>query len=827
MRNSIISEFISNDLQINIMTETKLKNQQEESINLYAIFFKYWVYAPWFVVSVLICLAIATIYLRYQIPVYDIQSAVLIKEEKNQSNRNNNALTAIQGLGMMSMTNNFNNELQILKSQTLIQKVVNQLGLYVSHSQKRSFGYDLPLYQTEPVKVYMSPEEADKLEEPVKFYLDYVPNRPLKVKMEYMYHGKKKTREQVFEVLPVAFPSEIGVITFTPHSGQAMEMVAQISSPNGCAATYAGNLSVEAISKTTTIAQIHVKNTVKQRGIDFIYQLVESYNQDANEEKNEVAQKTADFIEERITIIDRELGSTEDRMAHFKQRSRLTNLTNDAQMALQETAKYEQQLAENHTQISLIEDLANYINQSNHEHKVIPANVGIQDANLAHVINQYNTMVIERKRLLRTSSESNPAVINLNLGIEAMRSMVQTTVSSVLRGLEMTEKNLQRESRKHEGRISDAPTQEKEYMSIARQQEIKANLYTILLQKREENAITLASTASNGRIIEIPMASKSPVSPKKNVYLLAALIVGMALPLCFIYIIDLMKYKIENRKDVEKLCSLPILAELPLGNVQESVRGTIVIHENKNNLMEEAFRILRTNLLFMLKPEDKVIMVTSSQPSDGKSFVAGNLAASLAYLGKKVIIIGLDIRNSGLDKVFGLNGHTLGITNYLSQPEHVDWSEWILPSKISPNLDIFPRGNIPPNPTELVSRSILDELIQQLKGKYDYVILDTAPIAMVTDSSIISRVADLCIYVCRADHTPKAAFSFVNTLKEQSTFCPLAIVINGIDLKKKKNKMDYSYGYKYGYGHTYGYGYGYGKDVHPAYQTIASDEKCL
>ena len=794
------------------MTETKLRNKQEESINLYGIFFKYWVYAPWFVVSVLICLAIATIYLRYQIPVYDIQSAVLIKEEDNQSNRNNNALTAIQDLGMMSMTNNFDNELQILKSQTLIRKVVSKLGLYVSHSEERTFGYDIPLYQNEPVKVYMGPEEADKLEEPVTLHLDYDPDRPLKVKMEYMYHGKKKTTEQVFEQLPVAFPSEIGVITFTPHSEEAMELVAQISSPNGCAANYAENLSVEAISKTTTIAQIHVKNTLKQRGIDFIYQLVESYNEDANEEKNEVAQKTADFIEERITIIDKELGSTEDRMANFKQRARLTDLTNDAQMALQETSRYEQQLAENHTQISLIKDLANYISQPNHQHEVIPANVGIQDANLAHVINQYNTMVIERKRLLRTSSESNPAVINLNLGIEAMRSTVQTTVSSVLRGLEMTEKNLQREARKHEGRISDAPTQEKEYMSIARQQEIKANLYTMLLQKREENAITLASTASNGRIIEIPMAGKSPVSPKKNVYLLAALIVGIALPVCIIYIMDLMKYKIENRKDVEKLCSLPILAELPLGSIQESVRGAIVIHENKNNLMEEAFRSLRTNLLFMLKPEDKVIMITSSQPSDGKSFVGGNLAVSLAYLGKKVIIIGLDIRKSGLDKVFGLNSHARGITNYLTQPEDSDFTEWILPSEISSNLDIFPRGNIPPNPTELVSRSKLNELIRQLKEKYDYVILDTAPIAMVTDTSIISRVADLCVYVCRADHTPKTAFQFVNTLKEQASFCPLAIVINGIDLKKKKNKLNYSYGYKYGYGHTYGYGYGYGME---------------
>lgn len=798
------------------MIETKLKQKQEGNTNLYTISLKYLVYWPWFVGSIGLCLVAMYVYLRFQTPEYHIQAEVLIKEQDNNQRSNNQTLSAIQDLGMMSLTNNFDNELQILKSQTLVRKVVADLGLYITLFEDRMTEYALPLYQSEPIHVYMSPQEADKLEDIVTLHLQYITPEELEVQLEYTYQGMEKEWEEVITQFPAVLPTEIGVITLTPDTTMQVntqqKLTARIASPNGAAATYGNNMSVEPISKTTTIAQINVQNAVKQRGIDFINRLVEIYNQDANDEKNEVAQKTAEFIEERIAIINKELGNTEETLAKFKQRSRLTDLQSDARMALEETSRYEQQLAANTTQINLIQDLANYINNPTHTNEVIPANVGIQDPNLAHVINQYNTMIVERKRLLRTSSENNPAVINLNSGIDAMRTTVLTTVKSVLRGLQIEEKNLQREALKHEGRINDAPTQEKEYMSIARQQEIKANLYTMLLQKREENAITLASTASNGRIIEIPMASKAPVTPNQKAYLLVALIVGIMIPTGLIYLKDLLQYRIENRTDVEKITEVPVLAELPKGNVLQSIKGSIVIHENKNDLMEEAFRTLRTNLLFMMEPHEKVILITSSQPSEGKSFVSGNLATSLAYLGKKVIIVGLDIRKSGLDKVFGVKSHTHGITNYLSQPEKNDLFQLIIPSGISPNLDILPRGSIPPNPTELVARPILQQTIEDLKKHYDLILLDTAPIAMVTDTSIISRVADVGLYICRSDYTPKAAFQYINQWKETSKL-KIATVINSIDLSKRKNSIHMNYGYKYGYGRHYGYGYGYGKQL--------------
>lgn len=789
--------------------------QREESIDLYAILFKYLAYWPWFAASVVICLVCAFLYLRYQAPVYNIDAAVLIKEDDKKGGNASNPMGALQDLGMFSMTNNFDNEVEILKSRTLIKKVVNDLNLYISVAEKRMFGYDTPLYKSTPVKVYMTPEEADNLEAGAKLHLEYTTDGKLAVKAEYTLDEEEQEIEMKFDSIPAVFPTPVGVFSFTkndsiPPLEEDMKLVAYINPPTDVTENYVEKLSVEPTSKTTTIAAISLQNTVKQRGIDFINRLVAFYNQDTNDEKNEVAQKSAEFIDERIGIINRELGTTETELADFKQRSGITDLASDARMALEESSKYEQQLTENATQIRLVEFLRNYINNPKNANEVIPVNVGLQDQNLGAIINQYNTMLIERKRLLRTSSENNPAVVNINTGIESMRHNVQTTVNSVLRGLQITQTNIERQARKFEGRISNAPKQEKEFLTIARQQEIKATLYIMLLQKREENAITLASTANNGRIIKAALPSKNPISPRKMVVMLAALVLGVGIPVGIIYLRDLLKYKIENAGDVEKITDVPVLGELPLGKKPE--KGAIVVQENQNGIMEEAFRGLRTNMLFMLGSHQKVILFTSTQPGEGKSFIAGNTAVSLAYLGKKVVIVGLDIRKPGLNKVFNLSQRTEGITNYLADPEHTDLYDLVQHSDISSNLDILPGGPIPPNPTELMARPVLEDAIAKLKERYDYVILDTAPIAIVTDTAIASRVADMCVYVCRADVTPKLGYQYINVLRDQKKFDKLATVINGIDLSARKSGYGYGHKYGYGYGHKYGYGYGYGVD---------------
>ena len=574
---------------------------------------------------------------------------------------------------------------------------------------------------------------------------------------------------------------------------------------------YCSSLSIAPTSKTTSVAVISLKNSSLQCGQDFINQLLEMYNRNTNNDKNEIAQKTAEFIDERISIISKELGSTEADLETFKRDAGITDLTSEAQIALAGNAEYEKKSVENRTQISLVNDLRKYLRGN--EYEVLPSNVGLQDAALIGAIERYNEMLVERKRLLRTSTENNPAIVNLDTSIRAMKANVQATLEGTLQGLMITKSNLDREASRYSRRISNAPGQERAYVSIARQQEIKAGLYLMLLQKREENAIALAATANNAKIIDEAIADDTPVSPKRSMIYLIALVLGVGIPVGIIYLIELTKFKIEGRADVEKLTSVPIIGDIPLTDEKNDKNGSIAVFENKNNLMSETFRNIRTNLQFMLDNDQKVILVTSTVSGEGKSFVSANLAISLSLLGKKVVIVGLDIRKPGLNKVFHLSNKEKGITQYLSNPE-TDLMELVQPSDVNKNLFVLPGGAVPPNPTELLARNGLDKAIEILKQNFDYVIMDTAPIGMVTDTLLVGRVADLSVYVCRADYTHKAEYTLINELAIEKKLSKLCTVINGVDLKKRKYGYYYGYGKYgkyYGYGKRYGYGYGYGE----------------
>ncbi len=575
---------------------------------------------------------------------------------------------------------------------------------------------------------------------------------------------------------------------------------------------YCNSLSIAPTSKTTSVAVISLKNSSLQRGQDFINQLLEMYNRNTNNDKNEIAQKTAEFIDERIGIISKELGSTEADLESFKRDAGITDLTSEAQIALAGNAEYEKKSVENRTQISLVNDLRKYLRSN--EYEVLPSNVGLQDAALIGAIERYNEMLVERKRLLRTSTENNPAIVNLDTSIRAMKANVQATLEGTLQGLMITKSNLDREASRYSRRISNAPGQERAYVSIARQQEIKAGLYLMLLQKREENAIALAATANNAKIIDEAIADDIPVSPKHSMIYLIALMLGVGIPVGIIYLIELTKFKIEGRADVEKLTSVPVVGDIPLTDEKNDKNGSIAVFENKNNLMSETFRNIRTNLQFMLDNDQKVILVTSTVSGEGKSFVSSNLAISLSLLGKKVVIVGLDIRKPGLNKVFNLSSKEKGITQYLANPE-MDLMSLIQQSDVNKNLYILPGGTVPPNPTELLARDGLDKAIEILKKNFDYVILDTAPIGMVTDTLLIGRVADLSAYVCRTDYTHKAEYTLINELYHEKKLPNLCTIINGVDLKRRKYGYYYGYGKygkHYGYGKRYGYGYGYGQE---------------
>lgn len=791
----------------------KLGEQPEEQVNIQEIIFRYLIHWPWFVASVIICIASAWGYLRLATPVYNISATVLIKDEKKGGGANMSSELEKMGLdGFVSSSKNVDNEIEVLNSRSLAKEAVNRLGLYVTYMDEDEFP-SRELYRTSPVLVSLTPQEADKLPATMQVNMLLHPSGAMDVQIVV---GKKEYQKR-FDKLPAVFPTDEGTVAFFANNDtltavrlesvtKERHITAFINNSSLVAKGYASSLSIVPTSKTTSVVVVSLKNSNTQRGKDFINKLLEMYNINANNDKNEVAQKTAEFIDERIGLISKELGSTEQDLENFKRSAGITDLSSEAQIALAGNAEYEKKRVENQTQINLIMDLRKYI-QGN-EYEVLPANVGLQDAGLAGAIDRYNEMLAERNRLLRTSTESNPAIVNLTTSIRAMRGNVQTTLDATLKGLEITKADLAREASRYSRRISDAPTQERQFVSIARQQEIKAGLYLMLLQKREENAIILAATANNAKIIDDALADGSPISPKRMMIYLAALVLGMGIPVGIIYLISLTKFRIEGRADVEKLTLLPVIGDVPLA---EDKTGSIAVFENQNNLMSETFRNVRTNLQFMLEKGKNVILVTSTISGEGKSFISSNLAISLSLLGKKVVIVGLDIRKPGLNKVFNIPKKEHGITQFLTNPTS-NLMDLVQLSDINKNLYILPGGTVPPNPTELLAREGLDNAIETLKKNFDYVILDTAPVGMVTDTLLIGRVADLSVYVCRADYTRKVEFSLINELAENNKLPNLCIAINGLDLQKKKYGYYYGYGKYgkyYGYGKRYGYGYGY------------------
>lgn len=783
----------------------ELYTEQEEQVDYKALFFKYLIHWKWFVASIVVCLIGGWIYLHYTTPVYSITGSVIIKDNK-KNNSVSTGLADLEDLGFYSSTNNFDNEVEVLHSRTLLKKVVEELDLYINYRTRENLR-PVELYKDTPVKVWLTPEEAEKLPNGAAV-LEVVlkPGGKLSVSTEI----DEQEFKQDFNKLPALLTTPYGTFSFTPGDSaiveKEQEITVTVAAPRIMANGYANALSVEPTSKTTTIAQITLQNTSPQRGVDFINKLIEIYNRDANDDKNEVASKTAEFIDERIKIINGELGTTEKELETFKRDAGLTDLKSDAQLALSENSEYEKKRAENSTQLRLVQFLSEYANNPDHAYEVLPVNVGLTDTGLTELINRYNEMLLERKRLLRTSSESNPVVVNLDASIRAMRSNVQTTILSVQKGLMITKADLERQAGKYAGRITSAPGQERQLVSISRQQEIKAGLYLMLLQKREENAITLASTANNARIVDEAQVGLFPVSPKGKLIYLIAFVLGIAIPVGIIYIIELLRYKIEDRSDVEKLTTVPIIGDIPASDNMPK-EGSVVVRENQNDMMAETFRNVRTNVQYMLGSNQKVVLITSTTSGEGKSFVAANLAISFALLGKKVVIVGLDIRKPGLNKAFQMSHKEDGITRYLADPEHTDLMSLLQQSNVTPNLYILPGGAIPPNPTELVARDSLVQAVDRLKKEFDYVILDTAPIGMVTDTQLISRVADMSIYVCRAGYTPKAGYLFINELKDHKKLPNLCTIINDVNIKTGK----YGYGTygKYGYGRTYGYGYGY------------------
>ena len=797
----------------NIQGEQQQPVAEEQSFfSLESIFRMLILNWQWFALSLIIALGIAFLYLRYTTPVYNTYAKILVK-----GNENSRASKATQALSIGDIIQNYglSNEIQILKSSTTAAEVVRDLKLYTTYRLKGRVR-DRALYKNQEFLIDMDAEHLEKLNTPVSMKVEkekgaYHITGTYRVPIDELNSSAPYGIDQTIKNLPATIKTKAGTITIISNPAPVKlkmndgdEIYVSINSPMNVAKGYAARLGVTSTEGSDVLTlSINDQNTT--RAVDYLNQMVVVYNRLANEDKNDIARRTEAFINERLAKINGELNTTDSELESFKRQNGLVNLRTDAGQSASNQNEYEQRLSEANTQVQLINSLRDYVNKPGNKYQIMPSNVGINDAQTSQLISQYNQRVLERNRLLRSASEASPAVAKMTADIDDLYSSIQQSLSNTyqqnMKTAQIQRSAISSQLGRYTGEISKTPQQERILTQIGRQQEVRSGLYLMLLQKREENSISLSATANKANMIEVPLHG-GKVSPKNNMIYLTALGIGLLLPAIIMFVLSLLRYRIEGHEDVVRLTALPIIADVAIASDTAKTKADIVVHENKNNQMEEIFRSMRTNLQFMLDPDDKVIMFTSTTSGEGKTFNCANLAVSFALLGKKVLIVGLDIRKPRLAELFEINNHHNGITPLLTleEPKWSDIAEQILPSGVNKNLDLLMAGPIPPNPAELIARPSLETIFNVLREKYDYILIDTAPVGLVTDTLQAGRIADATVYMCRADFTAKSSFELINGLANDEKLPKMSIVINGIDMSKKK------YGYYYGYGRYGKYG---------------------
>ena len=784
----------------------------------------------WYLISVFICLCGAFIYLRYARPTYQVSARMLVKDEEKKKSGSSalQALSSMEDFGIMNNSNGFDNEIEILQSPVTVHDAVKRLKLYTEYNLDGHIRKQL-LYANQPVIVDIDPLSLDSLD---YYMLDGIRGMQLAItkkqqgyhaNISLVYNGKiMKEYSEEIDTLGTSFKTDYGTLSFmsNPKYSSNREdrfkngtaLLINIRPPMVVALDYMKKLSVEPTSKKTSIAAISVTDESTRRAIDFINSLVLCYNDQANKDKNEIALKTEEFINQRIEKIDAELGKTENSLENYKRRNSVTKLEADAAQSLQLSAQYAGHLADVNTQLQLLDYLKQYVDNSNNRYKLIPANIGMNDHASTQLIADYNKTVQERNRFIRSASEQAPQVQLLTATLNDLEASIKQALAQARHSAELQRSSIQGQYARYQGRIGNTPEQERVLNQIGRQQEVRSGLYLLLLQKREENSISLAATADKGKLIAPPL-SKGQISPRTGMIFGVAFFIGLLIPLVILLLIELFRYRIEGREDIVSLTKVPIVADVPVANEEVKSVAGIVVQADKNSQIDEVFRSLRTNVQFMMAENEKIILFTSGTSGEGKTFLAANLAVSFALLGLKVVLVGCDIRKPALGRLFGMSNSKQGLTNLL-RAEHVT-AELLhnetRNSGVNPNLDLLLSGPVPPNPTELLSRKNLKEVLDLLNEEYDYIILDSAPVGLVTDTLQIARYANVNCFVCRADYTPKANVALLDSLTQENKLPNACVVLNGVDMSKRK------YGYYYGYGRygkygRYGYGkYGYGK----------------
>ncbi|MEX0997853.1 MAG: polysaccharide biosynthesis tyrosine autokinase [Flavobacteriaceae bacterium] len=757
------------------------------------IYLRHW---PWFIITVLITLTVAYLYLRYSTPFYQSTTSIIIKDSKGRGAASE--LAAFEDIGLISgmNTNSIENEIEILRSRRLLRNVVDELNLNIRYFREGKIKTS-ELFLNLPFKVKILEESNEAT----------FPNYQLQFKIlspdtfQFVDEGNNLSINAGFgDKIELPY----GAITVIPNpealqslkKDDSYSIQVQVSNPENIVSYYRQAIQVNPVVKNSSVIQLTLNDPVKDKAEAILNELVVQYNKDAIEDRNMVATNTAQFIEERLQIITKELDSVETDKVIFKQENNLTDIESEAQLFLESASELNKRQLELTTQKTLVENIISYLTEDDLT-ALLPSNMGISEEGLQGLIQNYNQLVLERNKLLRSSTEQNPVVVNLANQIDQLKGNVLRSLNNVKSSLDTSLRDLRRQEGVFDSKITQVPDTEKEFRNIVRQQNIKEALYLFLLQKREETSLSLAVTAPKAKIVDHAHSSSSPVSPKPNIILLAALLLGLLIPFLIIYLNQLLYNKVSNRKDVERVApNISLIGEIPkLARGEEEL-----IQKNDTSVLAESFRILRTNLQYLFANKDlaeksKTIFVTSTVKGEGKTFISVNLALTLSNVGKKVILVGADIRNPQLHRFIQDTNTMRGVTDFLVQPE-LTLDELIHKSHFNTHLDILFSGNIPPNPAELLLNDRVAVLFENLKQHYDYIIVDTAPSMLVTDTLLINKFADVTLYVIRADYTERRLLEFPVDCVEDEKLKAVSFILNNVRMAN------------FGYGNKYGYAYG-------------------
>ncbi|MCE3076565.1 GumC family protein [Chryseobacterium gwangjuense] len=770
-----------------------MDNKLKEEINIKGIIAPYLKNWKYFVGSGILMFILAVLYIKSTAPVYKAQTSVLIKDAKKMSAASGD-MGVLQSLGGFSGmgTNSIENELGVFESKTIVEDVLKEHNFQTPVYAKQTF-YNLELYGvTSPYTIHII-QEKENVE---------LPKKPIFIKTkgsELILSSDEWTQE-----IKTSFNKTISLPFATIMIGKNPTFIApkkvnlsdvffNYSDFEEVVNGFQEALKVDLLDKEGTIISLSVDFENKEKAKDFLNGLVRQYNIYAVNDKNIESKKTKDFIDKRIALISNELGDVETQKEGYKASNNIVDLPSEARINLQLKEQSKAQILEIGTQLELNEILKNTLNKKG-KGDVLPINIGLESEAAGKLIQEYNTLVLQRNKYLENATPDNPLVKEISTQIEEMKSSLSQSLQKNVTSLELARRKVESQLGGSENMISKIPTQEKLFRSIERQQQIKENLYLLLLQKREEAAISMEITAEKARVIDKAFVFKKPVAPRKLITLGIFLLLGGLIPFIWIYLKGLLQSTIIRRSDITKLTKLPVLAEIPRLKSKESA----LVSFNDVSPMAEAFRIFVTNLKFLLptKETSHIIMVTSSVKGEGKTFISTNLSIILASSRDKVLVIGADVRNPQLQRYNPSMKSAKGLTEFLSQ-DILNVNEIIHPSGYNDNCDFIYSGSIPPNPTDLLQNGKLDELLAAIKeqNKYKYIVLDTAPLLLVTDSFLIADKSDAIVYVTRSEVSEKNYIEFLNHSIEDKKLKNVGIILNGI---KESN---------FGYGNKFGYGY--------------------